>query len=270
MFYVKSTDGVKLAVYEYNPCGRRTVVLVHGWPLSHKIFEYQIELLTRHDFRVIALDLRGFGKSDAPASGYCYDQMAADLYCVVKTCNLCCFALAGFSMGGAVALRYMRKYRGWGVCKLLLLAAAAPSWTQRPGYPCGLSRDYVDSLIELAQTDRPQLAKQFAHCQLFAGEHPESVKDWFEDIALSASGVGTVQSLYALRDEDGRRDLDCVHVPTTIIHGAKDTVVSKALAEYQHEAIEGSRLYTLDCSGHGVMYDQLALFNKYFLDGLLN
>ena len=270
MFYVRSTDGVKIAVFEYNPCGRRTAVLVHGWPLSHKIYEYQIELLTRHDYRVIAIDLRGFGESDAPAHGYCYDQMAADLYCVVRALGLCCFALVGFSMGGAIVLRYMRKFRGYGVCRLLPLAAAAPSWTERPGFPYGMTREAVDELIELAQTDRPQLACRFSHEQLFASPHPDSVKDWFEQIALSASGVGTVQSAFALRDEDGRRDLDCVHVPTTIIHGDKDVVVSSELAAYQHEAIPGSRLYTLDCSGHGIMYDQLELFNKYFLDGLMN
>ena len=46
MFYVNSTDGVKIAVYDYNCGGTETVLLVHGWPLSHKIYEYQIPILT--------------------------------------------------------------------------------------------------------------------------------------------------------------------------------------------------------------------------------
>lgn len=265
MFYVRSNDGTRIAVYECNKGCPKTVFLVHGWPLSHKIYEYQIELLTRCGYHVVAVDLRGFGESDTPACGYGYDQMAADIYHVVKSMGLKKFILTGFSMGGAIVLRYMRLFCGYGVEKLILLAAAAPSWTQREGYPYGLTRKYVDSLICLAETDRPQLACNFSHEQLFAAPHREPVKQWFRDIALSASGLGTVRSAMALRDEDGRCDLPCVHVPTWIIHGGKDVAVSNDLARIQKEGIPCSRLVTLENSGHGIMYDELALFNRIFL-----
>lgn len=267
MFYVKSTDGTKIAVYDYNPRCQNTVLLVHGWPLSHKIYEYQIELLTRYGYRVVAIDLRGFGASDTPACGYHYDQMAQDIYCVVSALRLRNFTLVGFSMGGAIVLRYMRKCKGFGVKKLILLAAAAPSWTQRPGYPYGLSREYVNELIDLAQTDRPKLCENFSH-QLFASPQTDAAVEWFRDIALSASGTGTVRSAISLRDEDGRVDLPFVRVPAVIIHGAKDVVVTSELAEIQHKAIPNSKLYTLENSGHGIMYDQLALFNQCFLQAM--
>lgn len=61
MLYIKSNDGTKIAVYDFNPKGRQTVFLIHGWPLSYKIFEYQINLLTDCGYRVVAVDLRGFG-----------------------------------------------------------------------------------------------------------------------------------------------------------------------------------------------------------------
>lgn len=268
MFYIKSTNEVKIAVYEYNPRGRVTVFLVHGWPLSHKIFEYQLELLTEQGFHVVAIDLRGFGQSDTPAFSYSYDQMAADIYNVVCTINLRKFYLVGFSMGGAIALRYMNIYNGYGVKKLILLAAAAPSWTQRKDYPYGMTREAVDRMIAQARTDRPQLAYDFSHQQLFACPQSEAVKGWFEDIALSASGIGTVQTAISLRDEDGRQDLACVHVPTWIIHGEKDLVVSNDLVKIQHEGIACSRLIQLPNSGHGIMYDQLSLFNECFLKAI--
>lgn len=179
------------------------------------------------------------------------------------------FTLVGFSMGGAVALRYMHNFKEYGVKRLLLLAAAAPSWTQRPGYPYGLSLEYVNQLIALAKTDRPQLAYNFSHTQLFASPQSEAAINWFEDIALSASGIGTVQSAYSLRDEDGRDDLSHVHVPTAIIHGAKDVVVSDDLVNIQHQGIPGSQLYTLENSGHGITYDELERFNHLLLN-LLN
>lgn len=39
----------------------------------------------------------------------------------------------------AIVLRYMKNYKGYGVLKLILLAAAAPSWTKRPDFPYGLT-----------------------------------------------------------------------------------------------------------------------------------
>ena len=114
MFYVRSTDGIKIAVYDYNPFGEETVVLIHGWPLSHLMYEYQTELLCRQGYRVVTLDLRGFGNSDTPAFGYSYDQMSQDIFQVIRRLKLKNFTLVGFSMGGAIVLRYMRKFKSFG------------------------------------------------------------------------------------------------------------------------------------------------------------
>lgn len=265
MFYITCSDNVKTAVYNFDCGGAHTVFLVHGWPLSHKMYEYQIEKLIAHGYRVVTLDLRGFGDSDTPGCSYSYDRMAMDIYEIIMALRLSDITLTGFSMGGAVVLRYMNNYQGYGVKQLMLLSAAAPSWTKRPGYPYGLTREYVDELIEQARTDRPKLAYEFSHNQLFACPQSETAKNWFEDIALSASGIGTVKAAISLRDEDGRRDLASVKVPTTIIHGAKDTVVSNDLVIIQNKSIKGSRLFTLSNSGHGITYDELEKFNEVFI-----
>ena len=258
-------QGTKIAVYDYNPQGCQTVFLIHGWPLSHLIFEYQINLLTDCGYRVIAVDLRGFGRSDSPAWGYTYDQMSDDLFQIVRELCLKRFILAGFSMGGAIALRYMNRHNGFGVCRLILLSAAAPCFAQRPGFPYGKPVQEVNDLINLAGTDRPQLCLNFSQ-ELFACPHSEAVVDWFENIALSASGIGTIKSAIALRDENVQKDFSSVHVPTYIIHGDKDVIVSRELAEIQHRNIRGSKLITLPESGHGIIYDQLGQFNSLFMD----
>ena len=269
MYYITSNDGTKIAVYDYQPRGKQTVFLIHGWPLSSKIFEYQVNLLTDAGYRVVAVDLRGFGKSDTSVSGYTYDQMAADIFQVVRQLCLKRFILVGFSMGGAIALRYMKCFDGFGVCGLILLSAAAPCFAQHPGFPYGKTMQEVNDLINLAETDRPELCQNFSR-QLFACPHSDAVIDWFEDIALSASGIGTIKCGIALRDEDGGGDFRCVHVPTYIIHGDKDIVVPKELAEIQHENICGSKLINLPDSGHGIMYDQLEKFNSILMHSITN
>jgi non-heme chloroperoxidase len=77
-------------------------------------------------FRCIAMGLRGFGNSSMPWNGYSYNQLADDVRAVVDTLGLKSFILVGFSIGGAIAIRYMARHAGVGVTKLALLAAAAP------------------------------------------------------------------------------------------------------------------------------------------------
>lgn len=267
MFYVRVKNNVKIAVYDLNCNADKAIVMIHGWPLSAKIFEYQRRVLADCGYRVVTLDLRGFGCSDVPADGYCYDQFADDIYHVVRSMNLPPFILVGFSMGGAIALRYMKCFHCYGVKKLALLAAAAPRYTQAPDFPCGVPVESVNELILQAKTDRAQLSEDFSH-KLLASPHSDAIKGWFRDISLEASGIGTVRSACALRDEDGRRDLECVHVPAGIFHGKKDQVVPYELGLLQHKSIPGSRMFTFEESGHGVFYDELEQFNKSFLDFL--
>lgn len=269
MYFVKASDGVNIAVYDLNQRGRKTIFLIHGWPLSHLIFEYQLEMLLARDFRVVSIDLRGFGNSDVPAGGYAYDQLAEDIYRVVCALRLDRFILAGYSMGGAIALRYMREYQGYGVSKLILLSAAAPCFARREDFPLGLEREEVNEFIRQACADRPLLARQFSHELLFACKQSEEAMNWFEGIVLSASGIGTVQTAFSLRDEDGRRDLSCIRVPVAILHGRQDQVVPFCLAEYLHANLEQSDLYPLEGSGHGIMYDELETFNALFLNAVL-
>ena len=69
-YFVTVEPGVKLYVEDINPGGSKTIVFIHGWPLSHKQFEYQFDVLPAMGYRCIGIDWRGFGNSDKPMSGY--------------------------------------------------------------------------------------------------------------------------------------------------------------------------------------------------------
>lgn len=267
MIYVKSTDGVRIAVRDLNPQGKKTAVLVHGWLYSHEIFEYQTDLLLSRDWRVVMPDLRGYGESDVPAFDYTYNQMSKDLYQVVRGLKLCSFTLAGYGMGGSIALRYLRKYRSYGAEKLVLISAPAPCWLQRPDFPKGLTGNYVDQLILLAASDRPRLCEGFTR-QVFANPHSDASLQWYQQLALCSSGIGTVRTAMCMRDEDGRADLNRVTVPVRILHGGKDRIVPPELAELQHQSLPDSKLFLMENSGHCVLFDELDRFNRHFLEAM--
>ena len=68
--YIETAPNVKLYVKDYGK--GKPVILIHGWPLSNEMWEYQIDTLVQNNFRVIVYDRRGFGKSSQPWDGHDY------------------------------------------------------------------------------------------------------------------------------------------------------------------------------------------------------
>lgn len=264
MYYIASTDNAKIAVYDLNPEKTKTILLVHGWPLNHTMFEYQVNILAQMNYRVITIDIRGFGRSDVTAYGYNYNQLATDLYCVITQLDLRDITLVGFSMGGAIVTRYMSMYKSYGVSKLCYWDAAVPSYSKTIHNPYGKTKEDTDKFIRLGYKNRPELNKYFGSI-FFAQQHTQAIKDWFQQMSNSASSIGQMQTLKSLRDEDVFSDLAYIYVPTGIFHGKQDKICSYEMAKIQKENIQYSKLYTFEKSGHGAFYDELELFNKTFI-----
>ncbi|HEX3077581.1 MAG TPA: alpha/beta fold hydrolase, partial [Lachnospiraceae bacterium] len=87
-YYVTVEPKVRIYVEDINPESAKTILFLHGWPGSHKLFEYQFDQLPKLGFRCIGIDTRGFGNSDKPFHGYDYDTLADDVRCVIDTLNL--------------------------------------------------------------------------------------------------------------------------------------------------------------------------------------
>ena len=158
--YIEIEPNVRLHVTDAGE--GRPVVLLPGWPLSDEMYEYQYNDLINNKFRVIGITLRGFGKSDKPYKEYNYDQHALDITKVLTKLDIKDAVLSGFSMGGAIAIRYVSTYNGAHISKLVLAGAAAPLWTQREDFTFNLPVSAVDDLIELNYKDRPKLLSDFA------------------------------------------------------------------------------------------------------------
>ena len=126
-YFIRTEPGVNIYVEDVNPEGGKTILFVHGWPLNHHLFEYQYNSLPEMGFRCIGIDMRGFGQSDKPWRGYDYNRMADDLLMVIQALRLQNITLVGHSMAGAISIRYMARHNGYGVSKLVLVDAAAPT-----------------------------------------------------------------------------------------------------------------------------------------------
>lgn len=83
--FADATDGVKLAVYEYGDRTRPTLLLVHGFPDDHTVWDPAIAVLSS-DFHVVTYDVRGTGASGQPVkrNGYAMSQLRDDLATVIS------------------------------------------------------------------------------------------------------------------------------------------------------------------------------------------
>lgn len=259
--YIMVEKDVKVYVEDLNPKGRKTIVFLHGWPGDHNLFEYQFNQLPKVGYRCVGVDMRGFGKSDKPWNGYDYDRLSDDVRSVVEVLNIQDFILAGHSTGGAIAIRYMARHKGYGVSKLALFAAAAPSLIKRKNFPYGLDIEDVIELIEGTNSDRPEMLRNFGN-KFFFQNTTEAFSDWIFQLGLKAAGWATSSIANTWINEVLFLDLDKINVPTLIIHGIHDKIVPFELGEIQNQNIKNSKLIPFNYSGHGSFYDEKEKFNE--------
>ena len=258
--YIEVEKNVKLHVTDLGE--GQPIVLIHGWPLSDEMYEYQYQYLSRKGFRVIGITLRGFGKSDKPYGRYDFDVFSDDIKVVLEKLNIQNAVLGGFSMGGAVVIHYVTKYDAAHVSKLALFGAAAPSWKQREGSPYGISEADANGLINQTMTAREDLI--FGLGSAFVGKEgniSKNVEKWLESMNLEASPFAVTESITALRDLDLRPELSKIKIPTAIFQGTLDKLCPYPFAEELNKGIKDSFIVKFENSGHALFVEEAEKFN---------
>lgn len=273
MPFVKIT-GAHATDIHYQDLGKgQPVVLIHGWPLSHRMWESQINALTAAGYRCIAYDRRGFGDSGKPAGGYDYDTFASDLNDLMTELDLHDAALAGFSMGGGEVARYLGRYGADRVSKALLLGAVPPFLLKTADNPEGVDKAVFDGMLAAVTKDRVAFLEEF-----FPNfyNYDATSKDISADlipfskwVAWGASPLATQQCIVAFGTTDFRGDLKKITVPTLIVHGDSDRIVPfEVSGKRSHDMIKGSRLEVLKGAPHGFAATHAPQLNTLMLDFL--
>jgi non-heme chloroperoxidase len=235
----------------------RPIVLIHGWPLSHKAWESQIASLVEAGFRVIAYDRRGFGRSSAPWDGYDYDTFAADLNELITQLNLTDVSLVGFSMGGGEVVRYLTRYGSSKIQSAVLIASIIPLVKQKDDNPEGVPQNVLDDILASLEKDRPAFLTGFGKNFYNYSEKEKSVSseqlhyDW--SIAVHASPRATIGAAKAWMDTDFREEAKKIDVPTLIIHGDSDNTVPIATSAEQAAKLIPNNTFKIYKNGsHGL------------------
>lgn len=249
------------------------VILIHGWPLSHRAWEQQVWAIAEAGYRCIAYDRRGFGNSSAPFRSYDYSTLASDLNAIIKQLELKDVILVGFSMGGGEVVRYCTDYGTDNIAKAALISSIIPLVAQKDDNQAGVPQKDLQGIMDALQEDRVDFLQGFHKNFYNYSEDNKTVSDaqlhydW--TIASHASPIATIQAAKAWAETDFRPELKNVDIPTLIVHGDADNIVPKATAGDQAaKGISNSKYEVIENGPHGLNMTHTEELNKILLEFL--
>lgn len=245
----------------------KPVVLIHGWPLSHEMWDSQLAELPAHGLRCIAYDRRGFGRSEKPWDGYNYDVFSDDLHKLMEKLDLMDATLVGFSMGGGEVIRYLSKYSTHRVSKIVLISSIIPYMLQTSDNPDGMPREKVQEMEAAIKADRGKFLtsfnKDFFGAGLMSSPVSTETLNWCHSLAMQASTRATVAAMHAFAGSDFREEIGAIHVPTLLIHGDADKTVPLELTSKKAAAkMPNSELKVYENAPHGLFITDKERLNK--------
>ena len=232
------------------------VVFLHAFPLNRTMWATQEEALSsRH--RVITVDLRGHGESDAPLWHYTLDQAADDVRALLDHLSVPQAVFVGLSMGGYILFAFYRKYADW--MKGLVLADTR------------------------AQADTPEGKDgRFQMAQIVYNQGPAAIADLMIPKLLSPAAIqtkpalvrhvrsmiegnqisGIAGDLMAMAERpDSVPLLHQIACPTQIIVGELDLASPPSDSKLMADQIPGARLTTIPGAAHLSNLEEPETFN---------
>lgn len=231
---VASGPLVRLSAIDISPdFPRRTIVFLHGFGGQAIQWRYQLQKFSREN-RVIALDLRGHGRSDKPASSYSMDEIQTDLRSALDALGVNePFILIGHSFGGAVATEFAFNHPDR--LDRLILMATAGEFKLNAFLRIGLNLP-----LPVLRALGP-----FTRKWLFAPSHV--LKAWYQNNLSRWYGWEIFES---------------IEVPTLVVRGHRDYIFEGPLFERVTKSIPGADEADIGASGHLVMLERRDAVNR--------
>lgn len=236
-------DAVDLPHSDQGPRSGIPIILLHGYPLDHRMWRFQAKPLADAGYRVLVPDLRGFGRAPAGRGAATMEAHVADVLRMADRAGLRKFVLGGFSLGGYVALDLARRAPER-LAGLMLVdtRAEADSEETRVGRASSAERIRREGMAHVAEGMLPKLLTPRADPTL-----AQEVRG----MMLAAPPEGAVAALHAMAQRpDQRAALPAFRVPTLVMVGAEDPVTPPEAARAMSEAIPGATLRVIEGAAH--------------------
>lgn len=238
--------------------GTTPIIFLHGFPFNKSMWKPQMEKL-KDKHRVIAYDIRGFGKTSAGQEKPSITLFADDLIRFMDTLQINKAIVCGLSMGGYIVLnavsRYHERFEAILLCDTQCIADSLEVKEKR-----------YRTIEQIEQNGIREYAENFVngifHEESFSTKMLEVEK--IKDIILATPLETITKTLQALAErQETCFSLPEIKVPTLIICGRQDIVTPVKQSEYMYEHIVNSTLHTIDKAAHMSNLEQPDEFNNH-------
>jgi len=257
MAHVEVEPGVRLF---YRDLGAgRPVVLVHGWTMSHAVWDTLVQDLAPR-YRVILPDLRGHGDSDKPYGDYGPERHAADLAALMEHLELREVTLVGWSFGGMVAMRAAAAHADR-LAQAVLVNAAGPKYLATDDFPHGHAEADLEQWL---RREREELApwRRFTMESMPVRPYDALFTEWLWTQSMRTPSWAAAPMLEAFARADLRADLDDISIPVLVLHGMHDAWCVPAAAHYVAERVADGEIVEFSASGHSPQWEESEKFSR--------
>lgn len=233
------------------------IVFLHAFPLNRTMWATQENALSSQ-FRIITIDLRGHGESDAPLWRYTLDQAADDVYALLDQLAIQQALFVGLSMGGYILLVFYRKYAAR--MKGLILADTRAQADTAEG------KDGRFQMAQIAYKQGPSAIADIMIPKLLSPMTIHTKPDLVQNVRAMIESTrisGITGDLMAMAERpDSIPLLARITCPTQIIVGELDQATPPSDAELMAEKIPGARLAIIPNAAHLTNLEQPEAFNQ--------
>ena len=258
---VAGGGGVQLHVVEAGTQGGKPILFIHGGSQSWLTWSRQLDSELARDHRLIAMDLRGHGRSDKPRDAYGDSRLwADDVAAIIDALKLDRPVLSGWSYGPLVILDYLRHYGEdriggihfvGGITKLgsdAAMSVITPEWLSLVPGLCATDAEEsvrsLESLLRLCFLQQP------------------SASDLYLMLGYNVSVPPYVRQGLFSRAFDNDDLLPRIRKPALITHGAKDAVVKPAVVDQHKAGLAHAQIHIMPNVGHAAFWEDPAAFNQ--------
>lgn len=239
------------------------VIFLHGYPFSKAMWKQQLEFLQATN-RVIACDVRGFGKSTYEQSSLSIDLFADDLLTFMYKLHIEKAIICGLSMGGYIALNAMKRFPGHFEALILCdtqCIADSPAVKEK-------RYKVIDDInVNGVKNFNEEFIKSVFHKDTLSNK--KELVETLRTVVFANSQQIITAGLVALAERSETcSTLGAIDIPTLILCGREDEVTPLAQSDFMHQLIEGSIMHVIDNAGHVSNLEQPDEFNQQLLDFL--
>ena len=240
--------------------GELPILFLHGFPFDKSSWQLQLEALKETN-RVLAYDIRGFGKSENGAEKPSIRLFADDLIQFMDALGIKKAIVCGLSMGGYILLnaifRYANRFEAIVLCDTQCISDSKETKEKR-----------IATILQIKENGLKSFAQAFTK-SVFCQETLDKKKELVEkihNVILSNSFDSITETLGALTQrKEMCSTLNLITVPAMIICGKEDIVTVPAQSELLHQSIAGSTYHVIKKAGHLSNLEQPEEFNKLLI-----